>query len=130
MKHLSGFCIDYPPPRLLNFWIGFVIAALVAVSTPVWAQDVTAPGLVGQPACLGGYVHNVDGNHLGLNANVPNGDGMLGVFTNNFEMITYTFLRGRLGGDSSIMEFPLKLRLINGRTGAQVSETDLGTVRV
>ncbi len=89
---------------------------------------MAAPGLVGQPACGGGHVHNIDGNHLAINLSVINGAGMQGIFTNNFFGVTYSFLRGRLGGDSSVSEFPLKLRVINSKTGTQVSETDLGTV--
>ncbi|MCY4322556.1 MAG: hypothetical protein OXD00_02565 [Gammaproteobacteria bacterium] len=100
----------------------------VVVAAPVWAQNVTAPGLIGQPACRGGYVHNIDGNHLGVNTSVINGAGMQGIFTNNFAGVTYSFLRGRVGGDSSVSEFPLKLRLINSNTGAQTHLIELGTV--
>ncbi len=41
--------VEYPPPTFN------LIAVLLAVAFagPVWAQTITAPGLVGQPACAG-----------------------------------------------------------------------------
>ena len=99
------------------------------MAAPVAAQTtVGAPGLVGQSACGNGYTYNVVGNHLAVNANVINGAGNQSIFTNNFFGVTYTFLRNRVDGDSPATSFPLKLRLLNSKTGAQASETDLGTV--
>ena len=102
---------------------------LAFLATPGWAQTtISAPGLVGQPACGSGYVHNIDGSHLGLNVSVINIAGSQTIFANNISGVTYSFLRGRLGDGSSITSFPMELRVINTRTGATVRTDELGTV--
>ena len=102
------------------------------IAAPVQAQTITAPGLLGQPACGSEYTHNLDGDHLSTNlgtgGNAINGAGTQGIWTNNFFGVTCSFLRVQIGGNSSVTSFPLKLRLVNSQTGSQVSETDLGTV--
>ena len=102
---------------------------LAVLATPGWAQmTISAPGLVGHPACGSGYVHNIDGVHLSLNVSVINTAGSQTIFANNINGVTYSFLRGLVGDGSSITSFPMKLRVINTRTGAAVITDDLGAV--
>ena len=50
MKQLTRF--TPPPPRKLTAPLALVLALLV-LAAPVSAQTITAPGMIGQPACAG-----------------------------------------------------------------------------
>ena len=111
--------------RLLNTPPTFnLIAALLAVAFagPAEAQTITAPGLVGQPACAG-TGESVDIN-FGTISTVGNTSA---VFTYVNIANLYSTLRGRVG-DGGATAFPIRYRLYNNRTGAQVADNPPSTV--
>ena len=107
-------------------------AALAAtlVAAPVAAQQpkvVTAPGVNGQPACPGGITAtHLDDAGIG-HLVIPNGAGNIAIQANPFGFITYSSLRGRIG-DGSTTSFPMRIRVINTRTGSQVHDVAAGTI--
>jgi len=111
-----------PPPRLLNFWIGIVAAALVAVAAPVWAQNVTAPGLIGPPACQG--TSEIDTFDLAEVANITaNSARFRPKNVNNL----YAQLRAS-SGDGGPTSFPILYTVHNAKTGASQGPYNIRTV--
>ena len=97
-------------------------------AAPVWAQTITAPGLFGQPACGVGYVHQNENSDIGTNtSSVINTGGTQVITANNFNRVNYSILRASVG-DGGPTEFPMKLRVVNTRSGAIVRTADVGTV--
>ena len=106
--------------RLLTTLAAALAATLLAA--PVWAQTITAPGLRGQPACVGaGETDN------------PLSGGVSNVSTNsvNLSVADFTNLYGALRstvGDGGPTSFPLWFRIRDAKTNAQVNSTLLATV--
>ncbi|MCY4302307.1 MAG: hypothetical protein OXC68_11335 [Aestuariivita sp.] len=98
----------------------------MVVAAPVAAQTITAPGLYGQLACVGGREHRGQPPHIGISS-VINASGTQSLTPNNFNQITYSFLRGRVG-DAGTSSFPVKLKVYNARTGSEVVDREAGTV--
>ena len=110
--------VEYPPPTFN------LIAALlvVAFAGPVWAQTITAPGLVGQPACAGtGEITDINFGTISAVGNTS------AVFTYVNISNLYSILRSR-SGDGGATVFPIRYRLYNNRTGAQVADNPPSTV--
>ena len=94
----------------------------MAFAGPIWAQTITAPGLVGQPACAGpgetdnplsGSVSSITASSVSLN--------------NNAYDNLYSALRAQ-AGDGGPTSFPLRLYVRNGRTNAVVNNISLSTI--
>ena len=90
------------------------MTALTVPAAPVWAQTVTAPGLVGQPACVGpGETDDpVSGSVSGITANRAN-------TTTEAYSNLYSALRAQ-AGDGGPTSFPLTLYIRNAITNAVV----------
>jgi len=84
----------------------------VAVSTPVWAQDITAPGLKGAPAC-DGRGETIDIDLFDISA-VSQNSAMFGIkaYSNLFSV-----LNGREGGGGP---YSLSLQVHPARGGSRV----------
>ena len=84
----------------------------MAFAGPAEAQTITAPGLVGQPACVGpGETDNpVSGSVSAITAN--SATLTLDAYNN-----LYSVLTGRIGDGSTPTEFIIKDRVQNLRTG-------------
>jgi len=107
--------------RLLNTPPTFnLIAALLAVAFagPAEAQTITAPGLVGQPACNGpGEVTDIDLGDISVPSNT------MSVSFDRVEIINlYSTLRSRVG-DGGPTSFPIVAKVYNTRTDSQVGST-------
>ncbi|MCY3984478.1 MAG: hypothetical protein OXE85_11255, partial [Roseovarius sp.] len=90
------------------------MTALTVPAAPVWAQTITAPGLVGQPACVGpGETDDpVSGSVSGITANRAN--TTTGAYSN-----LYSALRAQ-AGDGGPTSFSLTLYIRNAITNAVV----------
>ena len=77
----------------------------------------------------GGYVNQNTNIDIGTStASVINMGGTQALFANNFFRVTYSLLRGGVGDGSPTVEFPMKLKVVNTRTGSDVGTADAGTV--
>jgi len=96
---------------------------------PVAAQTtITSLGLAGQTACGSGYVHQNDNVDIGTSTtSVINSGGTQQLTANNFFRVNYSILSAGVG-DGGSSSFPMKLRVINTRTGSIVRTADVGTV--
>ena len=97
-------------------------AALVAVvmAAPVWAQTITAPGLIGPTACVG-KGDSVDTINFGTISAVANNNA---TFSAPRVVNVYGILRSQ-GGDGGPTEFPTNIKVHNARTGAQAGTTQV-----
>ena len=101
----------------------------MAFAGPAQAQTITAPGLTGQPACAGGHVNQNANADIGTGtSSIINMGGTQQLHANNFFRVTYSLLRAGVGDGSSTVEFPMKLKVVNTRTGSDVRTADAGTV--
>ena len=87
----------------------------MAFAGPVWAQTITAPGLVGQPACAGtGEVTDlVSGT---ISAVTTTGARLTIPTISNL----YSALRSRVG-DGGPTSFPIAYKIYNNRTGIRIT---------
>ena len=94
----------------------------MAVAAPVWAQDITAPGLIGPPACQG--ISEIDTFDL---AEVRNITGTTARFAPKNVVNLYGLLRS-YAGDGGPTSFPIRYTVHNAKTGARQGPYNLGTV--
>ena len=84
------------------------------MTAPVWAQTITAPGLVGPPACVGqGETDDPLSGSISIT-----GDGNVSLTITAFDNL-YSSLRSRVG-DSAPTTFTIKDRVRSVGTGIQV----------
>jgi len=100
---------------------------LLLLAAPVWAQTITAPGLVRQPACTGGHTDRGT-TDLGLAiitySSVPNGAGNMSLI---LELGDFDYSHLREGsGDGGPTAFPINVQVNTG--GAAVETIVVGTV--
>ncbi|MCY4153379.1 MAG: hypothetical protein OXE94_14250 [Aestuariivita sp.] len=107
-----------PPPLNSRKWLLTLAAALLVA--PVWAQTITAPGLVGQTACAGpgetdnpltGTVSSITTSGVTINVNAYNN--------------LYGALRAVVG-DGGPTSFPIEYHIRNARTNAIVAAATAG----
>ncbi|MCY3985050.1 MAG: hypothetical protein OXE85_14175 [Roseovarius sp.] len=98
------------------------MTALTVPAAPVWAQTITAPGLVGQPACVGpgetdnpvsGSVSSITTSSVGLNTTA---------YSN-----LYSALRAQ-AGDGGPTSFSIQYYVRNARTNAQAASASAGQI--
>ena len=91
----------------------------MAFAGPVWAQTITAPGLVGQPACAG------TGEYVDINFGTISAVATASAtFAAPRIANVYSQLRSR-SGDGGATEFPTNIKVYNARTGAQAGSTQV-----
>ncbi|MCY4289529.1 MAG: hypothetical protein OXC63_13180 [Aestuariivita sp.] len=111
-----------PPPP--NKTLATIAAALVVMmmAAPVWAQSITAPGLIGSAACAGpgeatapvsGSVTNVSTTGVTL---------LSGTYNNLFSALR------ALSGDGGPTEFVIQYKVRNARTNAQAATASAGRI--
>ena len=94
----------------------------MAFAGPVWAQTITAPGLVGQPACAGpGETDNpVSGSVSSITASSAN------IASNAYSNL-YSALRAQ-AGDGGPTSFAIQYHVRNARTNAQAASASAGRI--
>ena len=97
----------------------------MAFAGPVWAQTITAPGLVGQPACAGtGELTDLNLGGISTRSTAPWNVSYDRVLYNNL----YSELRSR-AGDGGATTFNIRASVYNARTGARVADAGVIIIR-